>query len=302
MTSNKRKRCWLYARVANEMLLPSGEGGETDAQLNRLKQYASDRGWEIAGETREQGVSGNARGRLGLASLMKIVRLRPKPFDILLIESRSRLSRDQVALAGIIRNLEQAGIEVRTTDASFPDTRVPLLDRSFLIFEDYRRMREAESLRNRRLTAARNGLWQTRAPFGYIRVPKSSGGYTLAVYESEAKVVRHAFCLAFDHEKGLSGISRALNKGGHCTRDGKAWRVSAVKKILENPIYMGLARIWTPLDTKNIAESITGIRIPVPRIVSRQLFFSVQRILRDRSPSRGRAEDVKRRISKRRNH
>jgi site-specific DNA recombinase len=152
------------------------------------------------------------------------------------------------------------------------------------------------------LTAARNGLWQTRAPFGYIRVPKSSGGHTLAVYESEAKVVRHAFCLAFDHKKGLSGISRALNKGGHCTRNGKAWRVSAVKKILENPIYMGLARIWTPLDTQNIAESITGIRIPVPRIVSRQLFFSVQRILRDRSPSRGRAEDVKRRTSKRRNH
>lgn len=52
MTSNEKKRYWLYARVSSERPRPSDGGQEVDAQLNRLRQYTSDKGWEIAGEMR----------------------------------------------------------------------------------------------------------------------------------------------------------------------------------------------------------------------------------------------------------
>ena len=49
MTSNEKKRYWLYVRVASESLGPSSVWPKVDTQLASIRQYASEQGWEIAG-------------------------------------------------------------------------------------------------------------------------------------------------------------------------------------------------------------------------------------------------------------
>ncbi|MBA1140699.1 recombinase family protein [Mesorhizobium neociceri] len=282
-------RAWVCARTANES--QNEWGAKVDAQLERLRRYARDHGWEIVGETREPATSGIAPNRPGLASLLKIADSHPKRFDILLVESLSRLSRDGAALESITRRLKLAGIEVCTTGAvSFP--MATMADRMSLSIDEYI-CRIAEDVRASSLAAAPAGHCSFSAPFGYISTREANGRRTWAIHEAEAKVVRHAFHLALEYNEGPRGIARHLNDAGHTTRSGKAWSVSAIGRMLGNPIYSGVARIKAPLDIDNIAESITGIRISVPPIVSRQHFFSVQRICRDRTLRRGPAHSSK---------
>lgn len=274
-------RAQLYARTGTE---DQNEWGmKVDAQSERLRRYAREQGWEIVGETREPAPSGIAQNRPGLASLLEIACSHPRQFDILLVESFSRLSRDRTGLEIILQRLNLAGIELVCAIEAGPNSPSgALVDALRSTFDEHHVMSIADHIRVRRLAAAHAGHWRDPAPFGYVSVRETDRGRrTLAIHEDEAKVVRCAFQLASANKGGPTRIARHLNDAGHTTRSGKPWSITAVSRMLGNPIYRGIARFKAPLDIHNIAESITGIPISVPPIVSRQLFFAVQRIGRE---------------------
>lgn len=160
MTFNDRKRCWIVVRTASEIDPRTGVGLRVDAQLDTLRRYASDQGWEIVGETRDPGVSGSAQNRPGLVSLMEIAAFRPKQFDILLVESLSRLSRDAATVAAIQRRLKHVGIELCAIDMGVCILAGP------------------ESF---------------SAPHS---APDAGGDHSLMLHEDKAEIVRHAFAFA----------------------------------------------------------------------------------------------------------
>lgn len=283
MTSSEQMRCWLLAHTVGESLLPSAEGRDVDAQLDRLRQYATEQGWEIAGETRDPEMSGGGRHELDLVSLIEITYSHPRPFDILLMEPCSRVSKVVAPIFAVPRCNSSAGTEVCMISTSLLDVYLKLVDTFTFIGSP----RIAMDRRLCRLRRAQAGHWVDAAPFGYIGVRQASGGRTLAIREIEAEVVRHAFGLVRDHKEGPTGTARRLNDGGFRTRRGSRWSASAVRRMVRNPAYVGRARVRIPADYEYMVESGTaGIRVSVPRIVTRQLFFSVQRILRDRSTGR----------------
>lgn len=273
MTSERRKSCWLLARTASERQLPSDGGQEVDAQLNRIRQYACDQGLEIVGETREPGASGNAQERPGLVSLIKAASTDPKPFDILLIESWSRLSTDLVVQRGIIQHLEQAGIEVRTADVSNPEREEVLIRNMLSSLNHYGGPPMRTDHRYSRLMRAQAGHWVDAAPFGYVSIRGTDNSRTLEIYEDEAKVVRRAFHLARDHN-GPTAIARHLNEAGYKTRRGGEWLAATVKRMLSSRPYAGRARKKIPRWPGD-RECIT-IRFFVPPIIPRELFLNVQ--------------------------
>jgi DNA invertase Pin-like site-specific DNA recombinase len=146
-------RVWLYAYTASES--QNEPGVKVGAQHERLRRYASDQGWEIVGETREAATPGSDK-RPGFTYLMEVASSHTKQFDILLVESLSRLSRNMMRLKIVMRRLNVAGIEVYTTEGPqrFPNDRIRTLD------ELQRRL--AEDARVRRLAAARLGRWLDR--------------------------------------------------------------------------------------------------------------------------------------------
>lgn len=147
-------------------------GAGVDAQLERLRRYASDQGWEIVGENSDRAASRDAGGRPGLVHLLEIADSLPKQFDILLVECPSRLSRDVVELTHIRRRLELAGIELRTMNEPHCQASGTLAQRISSLFDVYSNLARSEAVRNRRLAAARAGQWLDPAPLAKSRVRK----------------------------------------------------------------------------------------------------------------------------------
>ena len=92
--------------------------------------------------------------------------------------------------------------------------------------------------------------------FGYDKVDN----FTLAVNESEARIVRKIFSLYIDQGLGCRTISMELNRAGDKTKCGSDWNARGVRRILTNPLYSG-----TLINHKyEIEDFLTGKQVAVP--------------------------------------
>lgn len=106
----------VYARVSTAEQNP-------DTQLTILRDYCRSRGWEIAGEYIDQGVSGAASSRPQLDELMRdATRLQ---FKAVLVWKFDRFARSVQHLLTALRHFQSLGIEfVSLTEAI--DTTTPI--------------------------------------------------------------------------------------------------------------------------------------------------------------------------------
>jgi hypothetical protein len=72
--------------------------------------------------------SGNSRTRLGLTSMLKRFRQRPRSFDVLLTHYPSRLARSIVLSLEIARRLTAAGVRIEYLEAQAVDVSVLMDD------------------------------------------------------------------------------------------------------------------------------------------------------------------------------
>ncbi len=103
-------RVALYARVSTL------NGQHPEMQLAELREYASRRGWEIAGEYLDEGVSGAKESRPELNRLMDDSHRRQ--FDIVLVWKIDRFGRSLKHLVNALADLDAYGV----TFASLKDS------------------------------------------------------------------------------------------------------------------------------------------------------------------------------------
>lgn len=94
-------RCALYCRV-------SSSDQRCDLQLRELREYVSKRGWQIAAEFIDEGVSGTKASRPALDKLMAAARLRR--WDSVLVWKLDRWGRSVVDSIRSIQELVSLGI------------------------------------------------------------------------------------------------------------------------------------------------------------------------------------------------
>ena len=95
-------RVALYARVSTL------NGQHPEMQLAELREYASRRGWEIAGEYVDEGVSGSKESRPELNRLMADAHGRQ--FDIVLVWKVDRFGRSLKHLVNALADLDAYGV------------------------------------------------------------------------------------------------------------------------------------------------------------------------------------------------
>jgi len=83
----------------------------------------------------------------------------------------------------------------------------------------------------------RNGVWPSKAPYGYTNNPKTRG---IDVDLELSKVVKKAFQLFAEGGKSFVEISNFLRKFGIKKLDGKPVKVDQVKNMLKNKFYLGI--------------------------------------------------------------
>src|SRR5262249_26753045 len=117
-TGGLRAVCALYMRVSTK-----GHGQTTDTQLLALREYAQRRGFEIAGEYRDEGISGSKDSRPALDRLMKDARA--FKFDVVVVARFDRFARSVSHLLRALEEFSHLGIDFASLSESI-DTSTPM--------------------------------------------------------------------------------------------------------------------------------------------------------------------------------
>ncbi len=175
------------------------------------------------------------------------------------------------------------------------------------MFAEYERAKILERTRRGRRHAAQQGAISvlSAAPYGYRYIRKQDGGgeARLEVILEQARVVQQVFTWVGVERASIGQVSRRLTQAGVPTHTGKAaWGRSAVWNILSNPAYRGEAaygrrQIGPPTlrlrvgrgrsphprrsYSVHVRPASEWIRIPVPALVSTELFEAVQTQLQE---------------------
>jgi site-specific DNA recombinase len=267
-------RAIAYLRVSTRGQAERGMGLEV--QRDRVRTYAAAQGYELVDVVQEAASGAVHEGdvlsyerRKVLAELLNRAEDgaredgRNAAYDVLLVASFDRLSRDYASLIFVKRLLRRYGVQaVSATEENgnggeFAEAIAGVL----AVLHDFERGRILARVRAGKAAKREKGKHvHGRIPFGY----RSAGSGELAVDESESAIVRRIF---EDARNGDSPgrIARALKAEQAGSR---AWNRGTVRGILENPIYAG---------------ERYGVRRAQPAIVSRQLWNAANRALRARA-------------------
>ena len=245
----------ILARKSTEQVGVTDEQRSVTLQIEHARAYALAHGWVVLDEYIfvDDGISGaEFRKRPGLTRLLNTLRPSP-PFQILLMSEESRLGREQIETAYVIKQILDAGVRLfyylddreRTLDSA---TEKVLLSLSGFASE-MERERGQQRTHDALLRLARGGYVTGGKVYGYdnVRVsPPGTGGGThrpparRVINPAQATVVRRIFEWSAEGW-GITRIAKQLNAEGISPPRGgeHGWAPSAVREMLYNELYRG---------------------------------------------------------------
>src|SRR5271166_2622912 len=136
-------RAALYFRVS------TGRQAEADLsipdQRRQALAYCAARGWEVALEFVEPGMSGTDDRRPELQRLLDMASAGGAPFDVVLVHSFGRFARDHFALELHVRRLRKAGVRlVSITQDLGEDPMSVMVRQVFALFDEYQSKENAK--------------------------------------------------------------------------------------------------------------------------------------------------------------
>lgn len=269
-------RVAVYARFSSDMQRETS----LDDQIAAARRHAVGQGWTVddAHVFTDAAVSGASIDRPGIQRLLVAAALRPCPFDVLIVDDSSRVSRDLADAVRFLQQLRFFGVRVIYISQqidSASDQAETLAAVHGIVDSLYLREMAAKIKRGLRGQLER-GFATGSITFGYrtIPVPDPSGkmdpnggprllGKRVEVVPDEARVIVQIFDW-FVQGLGLTTITDRLNIAGRRGPRGKPWRRGAARRVLVNERYCGRL-IWG----SRRFERVPGTRQKLPRAVPR---------------------------------
>lgn len=264
-----------------------------DDQVRRCKNLARQNGFPLDNIKiyEDAAITGRVEGEAKREGFKRLLEAWDRnEFDVLLVDEYSRLSRDALTQAQVVRRLESSQ-RVRMITASGVDTTRP----NWQLLVSFEGIVSQQEIRDTRHRVVRGMVGQLErgymiaAPaFGYSlkREADSRGnpvGSQWVINEGEAGIVREIFERRARGES-MHEIARSLNDRGVPTRrparkvDGGYWRPSSIRNVLANTIYSGVF-VWNGSTTARARAAKVGavlepIAYPRPqlRIVSDEMW------------------------------
>ncbi|CAH1665943.1 Recombinase family protein [Hyphomicrobiales bacterium] len=287
-------------RVALYMRVSTGRQAESDLsipdQRRQATAYCKSRGWTVAAEFVDAGLSGTTDNRPELQRLLDIATAGGSPFDVVLVHSLSRFMRDAFLQEMHVRRLAKAGVRLVSMTQDVGDDPTGIMIRQvFALFDEYQSNEIRKHVSRSMNENARQGFWNGAAPpYGYTTVVVEQRGARmkkkLAIDPVEAETVRLIFRLLMegDGTTGPMGVKAAvcwLNERGYRTRGGARWGIGPLHKMVGNTVYKGEA-VFNRMDSKTRKEKPASDHIVVTcdPIIDPARFDALQAQLKERNP------------------
>jgi site-specific DNA recombinase len=225
-------------------------------QLDKAKAYAETIGADIIKVYADPGLSGAyTANRPAFNEMMEDAKNRV--FNVLIIEEGDRLARKLHITTAVFSTLSEHGVELHSSKFG----RWSLMHAAFAgLMSDEQRTRIYELMRSGIVKILKRGLWPGRTPYGYRRVPGQPGD--LQLDEETAANVGRIFAMRLS---GMNNYQICIVLNTEKVRPpGKHWAAWTVRRILHNPIYVGLVLYFR---TEQKAVQINETTIVHPRKV-----------------------------------
>lgn len=231
------KTAAAYIRVSTEDQVEFSP----DSQLKAIRKYAKEHDLILPEEFvfADEGISGRKTDkRVQFQRMIGTAKLKPKPFDVILLWKFSRFARnreDSIVYKSMLR--KQCGIEVISISEQLTEDKTSILIEALIeAMDEYYSLNLAEEVRRGMSEKFSRGGVVSQPPFGY----RMQDGIFFPD-ETAAPIVQMIF------EDYLSGapvrqIARKLNEMGITSRHGNPFENRTVEYILTNPVYLGKLR------------------------------------------------------------
>src|SRR5712691_11147166 len=287
----------VYARKSTEQVGVTDEQRSVTRQTEHARAYALAHGWVVRDEFIfvDDGISGaEFRRRPGLTRLRNTLRPRP-PFQVLIMSEESRLGREQIQTAYIIKQILDAGVRIfyylddreRTLDSA-TDKLFPSI--TSFASETERKLGQQRT-HDALLRLARGGYVTGGKVYGYDNVRASTPGPSGGTHRPPARRVIHPAQAAVVHRIfewsadgwGITRIAKQLNAEGISPPRGgeHGWAPTAIREILYNELYRGRV-LWnrtrkahrrgTKTQETRPPSDVVDVELPECRIVSDELW------------------------------
>jgi DNA invertase Pin-like site-specific DNA recombinase len=251
-----------------------------DDQIATARRYADAHRWTFLENQvyTDAAVSGASLDRPGIQALRAAASMRPRPFDVLLVDDSSRVSRDLADAVRLLQELKFSGIRViyisQAIDSASEQAETLVAVHGVV---DSLYLREMSKKVKRGLAGQlERGFATGSSTFGYRTVPvadpsgkKDTNGYPVLlgkrveIEPTEARVVIQIYEW-FATGLGVRRIVDRLNAENVEGPRGHRWRHGAVRRILSNEKYTG-KRIWGQRRTEREPGTHRRVARPVPR-------------------------------------
>ena len=290
----------IYARVSSDA---QAQEQTIDSQVAALRKQVAQDGLSLPDDNcfLDDGVSGSTLNRPALERLRDAAYI--GGFQKVYVHSPDRLARKYAYQVLLVDELQKHGIEITFLNRAIgASPEEDLLLQMQGMFAEYERAKIIERSRRGKRHAATRGSVSvlSAAPYGYRYITRVEGDGQAAyeIDDEQAAVVRQVFAWVGRDRLSIGEVTRRLRAAGIKTARGKEWwDRTSVWGMLKNPAYKGFAAFGktrtgprrsqlrthrghskTPRRTGSTYDTQTSeqVSIPVPAIVSEELFAAVQ--------------------------
>lgn len=260
----KRTKCYIYIRVSTAMQV---DGYSLEAQKDRLTKFAEFQDMEVAREYCDAGKSGKSiTGRPEFTQMLQDVADDKDGVEYILVFKLSRFGRNAADVLNSLQYIQDFGVNLICVedgiDSSKDSGKLTITVLS-AVAEIERENILVQTMEGRK-QKAREGKWNGgQAPFGYTLDSKKG---MLVVNPEEAEIVKIIFNKFVNEGLGADSISNYLNQHGYVKTKYRSHELnyftrSLVRKILDNPVYIGKIAYG-----KSSTEKIKGTRDQYHRV------------------------------------
>jgi site-specific DNA recombinase len=272
-------RVATYARVSTQEQV---EGTSMEFQDAQLTGYCALQNWTIINAYTDPGFSGKNGDRPGLERLLADAKI--GLFDKVLVFKLDRLARNLRLLLEIEQKLRSYGISLISVKEAIDTSSSTgkMMFQMFGMVAEWEREAIIERTSNGKLQRFKEGCWAGgKTPFGYAYDKATK---KLVVDENNARTIRRIF-YEYADGKTLYGISDRLNKDKIPARgkNSPGWRQTAIRQVLINPTYKGMAVVhrYSHISDINKIDLSKTIQVPVPPLVDEQIWNICQERLKN---------------------
>ena len=233
------QKAYIYTRVSTTMQV---DGFSLSAQKEDITKFANALGIQIVGEFCDEGKSGKSDDRADFQRMMDAIKTNKDGVSYVIVFKLSRFGRNAADTVKNLQTMQDYGVNLICIKERL-DSSTQLGKMMVTIMSSVAEM-ELENIHTQTMAGrkqkAREGKWNGGfAPYGY-----TINNGVLEIVEDEARTVRYIFDLFVNESLGVMGVAKRLNAEGIkkvVRQNGKHDYFTAdfIKKILDNPVYMG---------------------------------------------------------------